>query len=193
LRKNVVRRFGVCGAAAGVCVLLAVALPPCASAHVATRTDAARATFTRAVDACLRQQLYVAYTAGWVKDPIRSGKPGQFADVVVELYTFDDCAGAQVGFETNWQPGLDASFSTLERAVLPSPTAISLASGVVVLTDLVWTATGDVRTLVSREGDYLRTERLVDASVSGTATMAGAQFTFESGLLDTHHDMVVPR
>lgn len=47
-----------------------------ATAALAIRTDQARAQFTRSVDACIRQELFVGYTAGTVKDPVDAGVPG---------------------------------------------------------------------------------------------------------------------
>lgn len=60
------------------------------------------------------------------------------------------------------------------------------------MTNLTWQTIGDPQTLITRDGSYLRIERVAIATVSGTATVNGALFTFSSGQLDIHQEFNIP-
>jgi hypothetical protein len=83
---------------------------------------------------------------------------------------------------------------SLERAALPGTVVIPLDIGIsVVLTNLVWRGNDDVKTLITREGNFLRTERMVTADVTGTAVVSEMMFAFQSGQLDIHQELTIPR
>lgn len=136
--------------------------------------DFASAGFWRTIADCLAANPTVVFTAGDdLQNPIGSGAPGSWSDVVVELRLFDTCAESPVAFLSGFTPGVDPDITRLESAAVRQVTVRLVdESGdisVDAVVDLTW-AGNDDRTVRVDHGNsgYFRQERFVTAQVAGT-------------------------